>query len=84
MVCGSELVHKKAGDRRFGDSCSGPMIDCGYPGAVSWLGRPSYGPVVTRLTTGRKWQHFPDEETDGAHVDGRSNTGWTDSNTLPR
>ena len=40
--------------------------------------------VVTRVTTGRTWQHFLDEETDGAHVGGRSNTGCTDSITLPR
>jgi hypothetical protein len=41
-------------------------------------------PVVTRVTTGRTWQHCPDKQTDGAHVGGRSNTWWTDSNTLPR
>ncbi len=35
-------------------------------------------PVVTRVTTGRIWQHFLDEETDGAHVEGRSNTGCTE------
>ena len=45
---------------------------------------PTYLPVVTRVTTGRIWQHFPDEETDRAHLGGRSNTGCTDSNTLPR
>ena len=53
-----------------------------------WLVRltvgPAYLPLVTRVTTGRIWQQFPDEETDGAHVDGRANTGWTDFNTLPR
>ena len=47
-------------------------------------GGKAYSPVVTRVTTGRIRQHFPDEETDGAHVDGRSNTGCTDSITLPR
>jgi len=45
---------------------------------------PAYLPVVTRVTTGRIWQHFPDDEADGAHVGGRNNTGRTDSNTLPR
>ena len=62
------------------------MIDCGYPGWLDGVaGLPTADlPVVTRVTTGRIWQHFPDEETDGAHLPGRSNAGWTDSNTLPR
>jgi len=47
-------------------------------------GGPAYLPVVTRVTTGQIRQHFPDGETDEVHVDGRSNTGCTDSNTLPR
>ena len=40
--------------------------------------------LVTRVTTGRTWQHFLDEETDGAHVGGRSNTGCTDSITFAK
>ena len=44
----------------------------------------SQATVVTRVTTGWIRQHFPDEETDGAHVDGRSNTGCSASNPLPR
>ena len=48
------------------------------------MGAPDYLSVVTRVTTGRILQHFPDEETDGAHVAGRSNTGCTDSNTFAK
>ena len=46
------------------------------------MGVRAYLPAVTRVATGRIRQHLLDDETDGAHVEGRSNTGWTDSNAF--